>query len=119
MPHPLTDSFRDAFRGIFYVVQTQRNAKIHLAITLVVVGAGLWLRLGPLEWVVLVLTISLVLALEMINTALEALCDATVTAYHPLVGIAKDVAAGAVLVTAIGAVGVGLLIFVPRLLGIL
>ncbi len=118
MPRPLTDSFRDAFRGMFYVFRTQRNAKIHLAASLVVVGAGVWLRLGPLEWVMLVLTISLVFAMEMANTALESLADAVCTTRHPLVGIAKDVAAGAVLVTAIGAVAVGLLIFVPRLLGL-
>ena len=116
MPRPLTESFRDGFRGIFYLFQTQRNARIHSAVALVVVGAGLWLRLGPMEWVVLVLTISLVLAMEMVNTALEALADATVTSYHPLIKVAKDVAAGAVLVTAIGAVAVGLLVFIPRLL---
>lgn len=118
MPRTLVECFRDAFRGVFYLFQTQRNARIHLAITLVVVGAGLWLRLGPLEWAVLVLTISMVLAMEAVNTALEALADATVTSYHPLIGIAKDVAAGAVLVTALGAVAVGLLVFVPRVLGI-
>ncbi len=118
MPRPLTDSFRDAFRGIFHTCRTQRNAKIHLAVSVVVVGAGLWLRLSLLEWVVLVLTISLVIAMEMANTALEVLADAVVTTHHPQVGIAKDVAAGAVLVTAIGAVAVGLLVFVPRLLGI-
>jgi diacylglycerol kinase (ATP) len=115
MPRPLIESFRDAFRGIFHVLRTQRNARIHLVATLVVVGAGLGLGLGPLEWAVLVLTISLVLAMEMVNTALEALADAAVEGYHPLVGIAKDVAAGAVLATALGAVVVGLLIFVPRL----
>ncbi len=118
MPRPLVESFRDAFRGIFHVFRTQRNARIHSAITLVVVGAGLWLQLGSLEWVILVLTISLVLAMEMVNTALEALADATVTSYHPLIKVAKDVAAGAVLVTAMGAVAVGLLVFIPKLLGI-
>ncbi len=118
MPRPLTESFRDGFRGIFYLFQTQRNARIHLGITLVAVGAGLWLWLSPLEWVVLILTISLVLAMEMINTALEALSDAAITSYHPLVRTAKDVAAGAVLVTALGAVVVGLLLFVPRILGL-
>lgn len=115
MSRPLARAFRDAFRGIIYTFRSQRNARVHLGIASLVVGLGVWLGLGFLEWAVLALTIGVVVAVEMVNTALEALSDAVCPGHHPLVGIAKDVAAGAVLVAAVAAVVVGLLIFVPRL----
>ncbi len=117
MARPLADSFRDAFGGVLHLFSSQRNARIHLGVALLVVALGLWLGLTLLEWALLALTISLVVAMEMVNTAVEALSDAAVPDHHPLIGVAKDVAAGAVLVTALGAVVVGLLVFVPRLLG--
>lgn len=109
-------SFRDALRGVFHVIRTQRNARVHLLATVAVVALGLWLGLAPGEWAVLALAISLVLATEMLNTALEILSDVSYQELHPLVGLAKDVAAGAVLMSALGAAVVGLLILVPRLL---
>jgi diacylglycerol kinase len=113
---PLLRSFRYALGGISYCISTQRNFRIHLVVGLVVVAGGLWLGLSPAEWAVLVLTMSVVFAAEMVNTALEALADALYPAHHPLIGASKDALAGAVLVTAIGAVVIGVLVLGPRLL---
>jgi|YNPNPStandDraft_1061719.scaffolds.fasta_scaffold23840_3 diacylglycerol kinase (ATP) len=110
------DSFRHAFAGCWYVLRTQRNAWIHAAISLMVIGVGLWLRLTPAEWAVIVLAMGGVWASEFINTALEAVVDLASPDIHPLAKAGKDVAAGAVLVGAGTAVVVGLLILGPPLL---
>jgi undecaprenol kinase len=116
---PLLRSFRHALGGISYCISTQRNFRIHAVVALLVVVAGLWLGPSPAEWAMLVLTMSVVLAAEMVNTALEALADALYPAVHPLIGAAKDALAGAVLVTAVGAVVVGVLVLGPRFLQVL
>ncbi|MEE2677358.1 MAG: diacylglycerol kinase family protein [Myxococcota bacterium] len=109
-------SFRDAFRGVAILAKTQHNARIHGFATVAVIAAGFWLGCGAGEWAVLALAIALVWLAEGMNTAIEALGDAVSPESHPLVGRAKDVAAGAVLLAAIGAAVAGLLVFVPRLL---
>lgn len=115
----LRKSFRDAFRGVAHVFRTQRNMRIHGVAALLVAVAGLLLGLGPLEWAILVLTICLVLAAEMLNTALEKLSDYVCPGHHQAIGIAKDVAAGAVLLSAASAVLVGVLVLGNRLLSLL
>lgn len=112
---PLWRSFQHAFAGIWYVIRTQRNAKIHLAIASFVVVLSLFLGLPPAQWALLVLTIALVIAAEILNTVIESLADLVSPDFHPLAKIAKDAAAGAVLVLAIGSVLVGLLILGPPL----
>jgi|HigsolmetaAR201D_1030396.scaffolds.fasta_scaffold04003_6 diacylglycerol kinase (ATP) len=112
----LLHAFSYAGEGIWYLIGTQRNAKIHTAIAIGVVLMGALLQIDRLEWVMLVLIIALVIAAEGFNTALEALVDLASPTYHPLAKVAKDVAAGAVLLTAIAAVVIGMLIFLPRLL---
>lgn len=114
----LVSSFRYAFAGIRYLLWTQRNAKIHTAIGIVAVGFGFLLRIERTEWIALALTIVMVLAAEGVNTSVEAAVDLASPELHPLAKIAKDVGAGTVLLTAIGAVVVGLLMFLPRLLPI-
>jgi diacylglycerol kinase len=111
-------SFQFAFAGIWYTLKTQRNAQIHLCITLLVMGLGLLLKLTLAEWATLALTTGFVIAAEMLNTAIEAAMDHATTDFHPQVKVVKDVAAGAVLVAAITAVVVGLFILGPRLLEI-
>ncbi len=111
----LLASFRYAFAGIRYLLWTQRNAKIHSAIGLVAVALGLVLGLARYEWLVLLLTITMVLAAEGVNTAVEAAVDLAAPNYHPLAKIAKDVGAGTVLLTAIASVLIGLLLFLPHL----
>ena len=96
------------------MLASQHNAWIHAVATVVVVGAGLLWRIAPAEWCAIVLAVVAVWMAEGLNTALEFLADATSPTFHPLIGKAKDVAAGAVLLAAMGAVVIGLLIFGPR-----
>lgn len=109
-------AFRHAFRGLFYVMKTQRNAWIHTAITFAVLIIGIWLKISFTEWAILILTIALVFMAEFINTAIEAVVDLASPNKHPLAKIGKDVGAAAVLVAAFAAVLIGLLILGPSLL---
>lgn len=108
-------SVRHALQGIGYVLRSQHNAWIHAAATMLVVAAGFFLGLTAIEWCCIVIASTSVWTAEALNTALELLADAAIEELHPLVGHAKDVAAGAVLVTAIGAVIVGVIIFWPHI----
>ena len=109
-------SFQYAFAGIWYTLKTQRNAQIHVSIGVIIFLLGLSLGLTLTEWAIIVLTMGFVLATEMINTVAEAAMDVMTTEFHPQIKVVKDVAAGAVLTSAITAVIVGLLILGPRLL---
>ncbi len=111
----LRSSFRYAFSGLWWTLKTQRNMRIHLALGIVAGLLGIVLGLSSGEFAVLALTITVVMAAEMVNTVIEAAVDLASPEYHPLAKIAKDVAAGAVLLTAIGAVVVGLFLFLPHL----
>lgn len=111
------DSFRYAFQGLADLFRNQPNARIHLGIAVLVVGAGFYFGISRQEWVAVVLCITIVLALEALNTALEYLTDLVSPEYHPLAGKAKDAAAAAVLLAAAGAVAVGAVIFGPRVWG--
>jgi len=109
-------SFGYAFAGIAALLRTQHNAWIHAAASLAVVAAGLWLGLGAAEWYALLLAMALVWTAEALNTAIELLADAVSPDHNSMVGRAKDVAAGAVLLASLGAAAVGLIVFVPRIL---
>lgn len=108
-------SFRYALAGLRTLLLTQHNAWIHAAATVVVVAAGLALGLSRADWCWLVLAMTLVWMAEALNTALEFLADAVTQEFHPLILQAKDVAAAAVLIAAIGALVIGLLVFGPHL----
>lgn len=108
-------SFGHAVRGVKYLLQEEQHARIHLLATLLVVILGFYLEIARQEWLVLLLVLALVWLAEGLNTALEQLCDAVVPEQHPLIGKAKDVAAGSVLITAALAAVIGALIFVPYL----
>ncbi len=110
------NSFRYAFAGIWYTFKTQRNAQIHLSIATTIVILGLILKLSLTEWAILALTTGFVITTEMLNTVAETAMDYATTEFNPQVKIVKDVAAGAVLLSAITAVIVGLLILGPPLL---
>jgi diacylglycerol kinase len=114
----LRSSFRYAVAGLWWALTTQRNMRIHVAIGATAAVLGALLRLSTTELALVVLTATVVLAAEMLNTVMEAAVDLASPAYHPLARIAKDVSAGAVLVTSLGAIAVGLLIFLPHLLGL-
>ena len=109
-------SFAYAWAGLRTLLRTQHNAWIHAAATLLVIAAGAYFRLGAGEWLWLVLAITLVWTAEAFNTALELLADAVTPEPHPLIGQAKDVAAGAVLLAALGALVIGALVLGPHVL---
>jgi diacylglycerol kinase len=111
----LTRTFGFAFRGLSVLLRTQVNARIHLALTVIVVGAGLFYGLSRGEWCAVVAAIGFVWTAEGLNTAIEAVVDLVSPEYHELAGRAKDLAAGAVLCAAIAAAIIGLLIFGPRI----
>jgi len=108
-------SFRHAFEGWGFALRTQPNTWIHAAFSLAVIALCTWLQLPPRDWAVLLLTITLVWTAELINTAIEAVLDLAKPDHHPLAKAGKDTAAAAVLVTAVGAILVGLLILGPPL----
>lgn len=111
----LLQSFNFAFEGIIHVLRTQRNMRIHFAIAVAVLIAALAVGVRRLELVALLLAISFVLIAEMLNTALETGIDVATTSFDPLAKLAKDIAAGAVLIATVNAVAVGYLVFVERI----
>lgn len=115
----LLAAFRYAFAGLWHLLRTQRNAQIHCLVGACALALAAFLGLERWEWLTLVLTITLVLAAEGVNTAVEAAVDVATSSYHPMARIAKDVAAGTVLLCAIAAVIVGCLLFIPHLWPIL
>ena len=109
----LWHSFRCGFMGLWDVLKSGRNAKIHVGVALAVITGGLCLPLSRTEWALLVLTIGAVIAAEAVNTAIETVVDLVSPDYHELARRVKDVAAGAVLVLAITAIVIGLLVLGP------
>lgn len=108
-------SFAAALEGVVYIVRTQPNVWIELVALSAVMAAGWWFGLGALEWALLGLTVAMILALEAVNTAIETVVDLVSPHYHPLAKIAKDTAAGALIIAVAGSVFVAACIFGPRL----
>jgi diacylglycerol kinase len=108
-------SFGYAFEGIGYLFRTQRNARIEVTIAAAVCALAAWLGISRQDWAILALTIAFVLAAEALNTAIEVAVDLSTPQRHPLAKIAKDVAAGMVLIAAGGSVVVGLFLLGPLL----
>ena len=106
-------SFANAFRGIRNMCATQHNAWLHAIATLIVLSAGVVFRITSMEWCCFILCFMAVWAAEAMNTAVEWVTDLASPEFHPLAGKAKDVAAGAVLIAAIGSLIVGAIVFVP------
>ena len=111
----LLESFNHAINGIIYAVRTQRNMKIHTVGAVIVLLSCFFIDVSKVEFLILALTITSVFVAEMINTAIEAAVDLNTNYYHPLAKVAKNTAAGAVLITAINAVLVGYIIFWDKL----
>lgn len=112
----LWSSFRYAWEGLVYTIQCERNARIHLAVAGIVVVLGIWLGLSLVEWGLITVAIAFVFTGEMLNTVIEVVVDMVTPEYHPLAKRAKDVAAGAILLSAVAAVIIGLVILGPHLL---
>ncbi|NTW71867.1 MAG: diacylglycerol kinase family protein [Eubacteriaceae bacterium] len=111
----LLKSFKYAFEGIFYSLKTQRNMRIHFLFVMLMTAAGWYFQIDQGEWLALAITFSLVITSEMFNTAIEKTVDLITEDFNKNAKIAKDVAAGAVLINALIAVAVGYLIFFDRL----
>jgi diacylglycerol kinase len=104
-------SLRYAVEGILYCIKTQRNMRVHLVIAIIVLMSAILLRIVRAEFIMVLMSISMVFICEIINTAVEKAVDTATLEYHPIAKIAKDVAAGAVLVAALSSITVGLLVF--------
>ena len=111
-----TKSIALALKGILYAFKTQHNIWIHIFVMVFVITAGFIFRLNLIEWGLIVFAIGIVLVSELINTAIESLVDFISPNYNKNVGLIKDVAAGAVLISAITSVVIGLIIFLPKII---
>ena len=107
----ILDSFNFAFEGIIHVLRTQRNLRIHFAVAVAVLIFALIVNVTKLELIALLISVTFVLIAEMLNTAVEAAIDIATTSFDPMAKLAKDIAAGAVLIAAINAIAVGYIVF--------
>lgn len=107
-------SFKYAWQGIIVSFRSEANLKIHLIIASLVIICGFLFKISVQEWLICIICFGLVISMELMNTVVETLVDYISTDLHPLAGKAKDIAAGAVLVSAILAAIAGLIIFVPK-----
>jgi diacylglycerol kinase (ATP) len=114
-PPSLVESFNFAFEGLIHVLRTQRNMRIHFLIAAVVLVVAFAAGVSKLELIALLIAIAFVLIAEMINTAIEGAIDVATTSFDPMAKLAKDIAAGAVLIATVTAVAVGYLIFSEQL----
>jgi len=112
----LIASFQFAMKGIVSFIQSSRNAKIHLVVAAMVIIFGFLFKVHVAEWILLILCISAVISLEMINSSIEMLADKVEPEKDTVIGKLKDIAAGAVLISAIASAIIGLMIFLPKVL---
>lgn len=112
----LINSFKYATEGIITSFRTEKNMKIHILIMILVIVAGIILKISKLEWIICIILFSIVIAGELFNTAIETVVDMVMPDKNEKAKIAKDVSAGAVLVLAIGATIIGLMIFIPKII---
>ena len=105
------NSFRYALRGVWCILLTERNMRVHFFAAIVVIAFGIYFNISPAEWCIVALCIGMVMAAEVFNSALESLTDLVKPEQHPVAGKVKDAAAGAVLLTALAAAVVGILVF--------
>lgn len=115
----IRNSFKYAIEGIWTSFKTERNMKIHIFIMILVIIAGIILKINKSEWIICIILFAIVIGSELFNTSIETIVDMVMPEKNEKAKIAKDVSAGAVLVVAIGATIIGLVIFVPRILNIL
>lgn len=112
----LINSFKYAFQGIITSFKTERNMKIHVFIMLLVIIFGFVVNLNPVEWMIIITMIVIVISAELFNTSIETVVDMISPEKNEKAKVAKDVAAGAVLVLSIGSVIIGLIIFLPKIM---
>lgn len=109
-------AFANSFNGLWHFFLHERNGRIQGCAAIMVTGFAVWLHASAGEWLVILLCIGAVISLEMLNSAVEKLCDIVHAEYHPVIKIVKDVAAGAVLFASIISVVIALIIFLPKIM---
>jgi diacylglycerol kinase (ATP) len=109
-------SFQYALQGLLSAVRSEANLRFHIAATVIVIAAGLWLQIGRVEWCIVVLCIGAVSGMELINTSIEQLCNHVTPQEHPSIKKIKDISAGAVLLVSLACTVAGLMIFLPKLI---
>jgi len=112
-------SFKYAFQGMFSALKTERNLKIHVTIMMLVIIAGIVLKISKIEWIICIILFGLVIGGEMLNSAIETVVDIAMPDINSKAKFAKDAAAGAVLVFAIASAIIGFMIFGPKLIALL
>lgn len=111
----LLKSFKYAFEGIFTGIKEEQNMKVHIVIMILVIIFGIMLKISTIEWIICIVLFGLVISMELVNTAIENTVDLITEEKNPKAKISKDVAAGAVLVSAISSLIIGLIIFIPKI----
>lgn len=112
----LLKSFSYAITGIRTAIRSERNMRIHLCFSIIVIGCSLFFSISTMEWFFVIIAIGGIFSLELMNSAVERVVDLVTEEYHPLAKQAKDLAAGAVFVYALAVVIIGLIIFLPRII---
>lgn len=112
----LTKSFSYAGQGLWHCIKKEKNFQLHCIAAVITVLAGFILKITAVEWMIIIICITMVIALEMINTAIEHCCNILQPDFHPMVKIIKDVSAAAVLITAAMAAICGAIIFIPKII---
>jgi diacylglycerol kinase (ATP) len=113
-PPSIIESFNFAIEGLVHVLRTQRNMRVHFAVAVVVIILAVLVGVSRIELIALLISIAFVLVAEMVNTAIEGAIDAATTSFDPMAKLAKDIAAGAVLIASLNAVAVGYLVFAGK-----
>lgn len=112
------NSFKYAFEGILSSLKTEKNMKFHMLAMIFVIILGIYFKINKVEWCICIICIVLVISTELVNTAIETVVDMICPEKNDKAKLAKDVAAGAVLVLALGAIVIGLIIFLPKVLAL-
>lgn len=112
----IINSFKYAFEGIKSSLRTERNIKIHFSMMILVIVAGILLDISTYEWMICIILFGMVIGGELVNTAIEEVTDLVTTEINPKAKLAKDIAAGAVLIMAITSAIIGLIIFIPKII---
>ncbi len=112
----IINSFKYAFEGIKSSLKTERNIKIHFSMMILVIVAGILLDISTYEWMICIILFGMVIGGELVNTAIEEVTDLVTTEINPKAKLAKDIAAGAVLIMAITSAIIGLIIFIPKII---
>lgn len=110
------DAWKKAFGGICYCVKTQKNLKIQLIITIIVIICGIYFNVNTIEWMFLTFSIMFVLVTEVVNTAIEETVNLCTDKFHPLAKLAKDIAAGAVVLTALNSIIIAIFVFGSKII---